>query len=205
MASQAEAPHIADVVPMEDVTLSLVDHPANPLVNVTSSFVDPLVIPSLATNESIGTTADHSTTSLINGASLSLVDASAIPSLVTDVSMAIDHSAAPLINVAHINDDPNAQLPGTLSTAVTISTASEPVSEHNISAVSSLMFPERPEPLSNPLVVELNNPVVATTQMLTDISAVSPNVPTNAVIMGPTGTTKKAGIMRPNSHSKTAR
>jgi hypothetical protein len=110
-----------------------------------ASFVDPSVIPSLATNASIVTTADHST-SLISG-DLSLVDPSAIPSFIT---------------------------------------------------ISTAMGSE-----------ELNNPVASTTQMLIDISAApsTNNVPTDAVIAekGPTGMTKKAGIMRPNSHSKTAR
>jgi hypothetical protein len=103
------------------------------------------------------------------------MDPSAIPSLITDVSMAIDHSATPPIDVAHIN--------GT-------------------SAVSSLMLPERPEPSPNLFVVK---PVVST--MFIDVSAAPPKVPSNAVAVekGPTGMTKKAGIMRPNSHSKTAR
>ena len=216
-APQAEAPHIAGVIAMEDVTLSL-DHPATPFINAAPSLVDPSVIPSLATNANIGTTADDSTTSLttIGGIPLSLVDSSAIPSLITDVSMAIDHSATPPINAMHVNGDLNTQLRGTmsmLSAEVTISTAMstmEPVSVHNTSAVSSLMSPERPEPSPNPLIVKLNNPVASTTQTLIDISASTPsnlNVPINPVIdeKGPTGIAKKGGIMRPNSHSKTAR
>jgi hypothetical protein len=161
---------------MEGINLSLVDH-----LSPATPFVDPSVTPSLATNAlaSIGTTADHSSTPLIGGAPLSLVDPSAIPSFITDVSIVIDHSATPPINVAHINGDPNAQLPGvmsTLSTAVTISAA-----------------------MSNMDNEELN-PATHTSPS---------NVPTNAVggiaEKGPTGMTKKAGIMRPNSHSKTAR
>lgn len=165
MAPQGEAPHIDGVFPMEDY------HPANPIINANSSSVDSS---SLATNASIGTTADLSTTSLIGGVPLSLVDP-AITSLTTDVSMTIDldHSAAPPINVAHTNGDPDAQLPGTMSTAVTV----------------------------NPLVVTLDNPLVSTTQMLFNISAAHPKVTEK----GPTGMTKKAGIMRPNCHSKTAR
>jgi hypothetical protein len=156
--------------------LSLVDHPATPLIIAAPSFVDPSVAPSLATNASIGTTADHPT-SLIGGA-----HPSAIPSLVTNVSMVIDHSATPPIDVAHINGDPNAQLPGamsTLSTAVTISAAMSTMGSEEL------------------------NPVASTTHIAPS------NVPTNAVRgiteKGPTGMTKKAGIMRPNSHSKTAR
>lgn len=98
--AEAEAPHIAGVVPMEDLiatTLSSVDHPATALINAAPSFVGSSVesVPSLATNAGIGTTstADHSTTSLIGGVPLSLVNPSAIPSLVTEVSMAIDHSS----------------------------------------------------------------------------------------------------------------
>jgi hypothetical protein len=181
MVPQAEAPHIAGLVPMEDVTLSFLDRPATPLIDAAPSFVDP----SLATLASIGTTADHSTTSLIGGAplsALSLVDPSAIPSSITDVTMAIDHSTTPPINVVHINGDLNTQ---PMSTAAAISTAMSTMGSN-----------------------ELNNPVASTTQILVDISAAPSNVPTNFAVIaekGPTGMTKKAGIMRPNSHSKTAR
>ena len=210
------------MAPLENVTLPLVDHPATPPTNAAPSFLDSSAIPSLTTNASIGTTTDHSTTSLIGGAPLSLVDPSALPSLITDVSMAIDHSTTPPINIAHENGNLNSHLPDTesmLPTAVTISMAmssmdsEEPVSVHNTSAVS-LLLPERSErsePLPNSLVMELNNPVASTTQILNialnDISAVPSSVPTNAAIAekGPTGMTKKAGIMRPNAHSKTAR
>lgn len=87
--------------------------------------------------------------------------------------------------------------------AISTMGSEEPIYGHNTSAGSLSMSPE---PSSNPLVVKLINPVVSTTQML-DISAAPSNVPTNVVIAekGPTGMTKKAGIMQPNSHSKTAR
>jgi len=225
------APHVASVVPTEDVpattlssvdpsSRSMMDYPATPLLGgVPLSLVEPSAIPSFVADESMTTASsmtNHSATPLIGGAPLPLVDPSAIHPSVTDISMTVvnsatDRSATLPINVTHVNGGLNAELP-MMSTTVSFSTTmsamsgEEPVPVHNVSAASLMLS----EPSPNPLIMKLNNPAASTTEILVDASADAPSdPPTSAPVhtseKGPTGLTKKTGVMRPNPQSKTAR
>lgn len=205
-------PSLVDDASMATVS-SVTDHSAPPIGVAPSSLVDP----SLVNNASITTVSsatDHSAP-LAGVAPLSLVDPSAIPSFVMEVNSAMDHSATSLNNVTHINGDLNAQLP-MMSTMVTLSTATsdmsgkEPIPVSNTSIVSHAPL----EPSPGPLVVGLGNPAALATGMLIDAAANAPSntpanpptdAPTRTSEKGSTGLTKKAGVMRPNPQSKTAR